>query len=83
MGEKFFEVRDLIGRLYEWFRTTKSSYHHNLTMANLLAENCETTLLRLFGPKALENLKMVFMDTGAMEDQFASHDVQYTAQTAF
>jgi hypothetical protein len=49
----------------------------------MLAENAETTLLRLFGKDALDSLQLAFMDTGYLEGLFRSHDVEFTAQTAY
>ncbi len=52
MAAKFFEIRDLIQRLYDWFRADRNKRNKSVLMSQILAENCENTLLRLFGKDA-------------------------------
>ncbi len=48
MEEAFYEIREMIHRLYEWFRQNRQG-SNSVLLTKLLAENCESTLLRLFG----------------------------------
>ena len=66
MAAKFFEIRDLIQRLYDWFRADRNKRNKSVLMSQILAENCESTLLRLFGKDALYFLQLVFLDLSVL-----------------
>ena len=48
MSDVFFQIRELIERLYEWFRKDRNG-RNSILLSKLLAENCESTLMSLFG----------------------------------
>ena len=81
MSDVFFQIRELIERLYEWFRKDRNG-RNSILLSKLLAENCESTLMSLFGSDALENVQLAFLDLSVLSQRFDTVGVQCTAQTA-
>ena len=48
-----------------------------------MTADTEATVLRLFGPKAFENLQLVFMDFESLLDKVDAHNVEYSAVAAY
>ena len=65
MYDVFLQIRELIERLYEWFRLDRNG-RNGILLSKLLAENCESTLLALFGEDALENVQLAFLDLSVL-----------------
>ncbi len=79
MRQEFHKVRDIIIRVYNWFRNKPESKKET----QRLTADTEATMLRLFGPKAFENLQLASMDLESLLDKVDSHNVEYSAVAAY
>ena len=77
MVDTFSGIKDLIVRLYDWYREPIKS--HNKLLSFKLSNHCETTVARLFGKKSIQFLQLVFLDIECLDGKLEPHGVAYTA----